>query len=217
MASEPGSFGPLPLIIPVLVSHAPGGWSAPRAFHELLATDPATILELAQHVPSFTLLVEDLVHLSNEELRDRVLAAFPKLALWFLRDGRDLDRLFANLAHWARSFEEALQTPHGIEAVRVLMRYLALVNEQDSWQEFLAKIREAAPAAEEVIMTAAEHLRAEGRVEGQATMLSKLLTLKFGELPVEYQARLTNASNAELERWAERVLAVATIDDVFAR
>ena len=35
---------PLPPVLPIVVSHAPGGWTAPTSFHQLL--DPAVLREV---------------------------------------------------------------------------------------------------------------------------------------------------------------------------
>ena len=56
---------------------------------------------------------------------------------------------------------------------------------------------------------------AEGRAEGAVTLLSKLLTLKFGTLDDATAQRLRGASTTELERWAERILSANALDDVF--
>jgi hypothetical protein len=52
--------------------------------------------------------------------------------------------------------------------------------------------------------------------EGEQKLLVKQLGLKFGELPAQVMQRLRVATDADLERWAERVLTALTLDDVFA-
>ena len=56
--------------------------------------------------------------------------------------------------------------------------------------------------------------KAEGKAEGQRAVLRKLLVRKFGELPAGVLARLEQASERELETWAERILDAASLDDV---
>ncbi|MFV8751831.1 Rpn family recombination-promoting nuclease/putative transposase [Nannocystaceae bacterium ST9] len=220
--------GPLPAIIPLLICHAPGGWSSPRHFHELFTATLEGLPGLARFVPAFALLVDDLAHVSNEELKARALAGFAKLALWMLRDARMTERLMASLPAWAEAFAEAAQTPRGLEALRGLFYYLTLVNEGLPWDEFHAKLQELAPAAGKVSMTIAEQLinkgraeglaegRVEGLVEGRASLLAKLLALKFGELPEPLRIRLASANVDELDTWAERVLRASSLDQVFA-
>ncbi len=212
--------GPLPPILPVVVSLAPGGWTAPRSFHELFAPAPATIPELASFVPSFDLLIEDLAHVSNEDLKARALAAFPKLALWLLRDARNREQLLRNLGVWGDAFAEALHTPRGLESVSVLLRYIALITNDLHLAEFRAKILEAAPEVERAAMTIAEQLIAEGlakgRVEGRVETLTRQLECKFGALDPAILTRVARADASEVDVWLERVLFAATLDEVLA-
>ncbi len=70
-------------------------------------------------------------------------------------------------------------------------------------------------------MTLAEELRQVGRQEGReegrqqerVAILSKLLQLKFGELPAEMQQKVQRASLADLERWTEQVLTATTLEE----
>ncbi|MEX1369428.1 MAG: DUF4351 domain-containing protein [Nannocystaceae bacterium] len=51
---------------------------------------------------------------------------------------------------------------------------------------------------------------------GQAKVLLKLLTLRFGTLPESTRARIESATIKQLDAWAERVLTAPTLDDVLA-
>jgi hypothetical protein len=62
----------------------------------------------------------------------------------------------------------------------------------------------------------ARRAAAEGRKEGIEEALSKQLAHKFGELPDWAKQRLRAASDADIERWLERVLVAGALDDVFA-
>jgi predicted transposase YdaD len=57
--------------------------------------------------------------------------------------------------------------------------------------------------------------RQEGRQEGEAAVLKRQLTRRFGPLPEWVEPRLTQAGRAELEHWADRVLDAPTLTDVF--
>jgi len=224
--------GPLPLLIPAVITHAPGGWVAPDSFHELFDPPPASFPGAAALVPNYSLMLVDLAHLSNEDLKARALAAFPTLALWALRDARNATQLLRNLDHWVATFRLALRTPHGLEAARQLLRYIALVTNDQQSEEFRAKLSRRIPEAREAIMTYGEKLieegvqkglkqgrqegLQEGLVEGQIQLLEKLLTLKFGGLPPQYSGRLHAATEAQLVRYAERTLSAQRLDDVFA-
>jgi hypothetical protein len=85
------------------------------------------------------------------------------------------------------------------------------------------------PEAEEVYMTTADMLRAEGeakgraegrtegRTEGAATLLGRLLTRRFGPLPDTVRERIDTATLEQLAAWSDRVLDASTLDEVFDR
>jgi predicted transposase/invertase (TIGR01784 family) len=215
---------PLPLIVTLVISHAPGGWTAPVHLHDLFSPTPASLEDTARYVPGFEIIVEDLAHVTNEELEARALETFPELVLRALRDARDIEQLDRNIADLARLAGKLLVAPSGIAAVSQILRYIAQVCEGLHYDDFCAKLREHLPEAERPAMTVAEELmqkgRAEGReagrAEGQITLLVKLLTRKFGDLPAEYRARLEAATSELLERYAERLLVAGTLAAVFA-
>ena len=55
----------------------------------------------------------------------------------------------------------------------------------------------------------------QGRVEGERTVLERLLRRRFGLLSPAVAERLSQASASELETWAENVLDAETLGDVF--
>lgn len=59
-------------------------------------------------------------------------------------------------------------------------------------------------------------IRAEGRREGEAEVLLRLLRLRFGALPEDVTAHITSADAETLLRWSERILNASTLDAVFA-
>jgi hypothetical protein len=68
-----------------------------------------------------------------------------------------------------------------------------------------------------------EKIRAEGKAEGEArglerqrAMIERLLRARFGDLPSALLGRLANASVDELDRWAERLLGAASVEQVLA-
>lgn len=215
---------PLPLILPAVVSHAPGSWTGPRSLHALIQPPPTSISGLAPLVLDYSMLVLDLIEADDAKLRDWALGAFPKLALVVLRDGRDPQRLRRDFNHWRDTFREVLRAPNGAEAVTQVLRYVALVTGDMHFEEFRATIREQLPEAGEIAMTIAEQLRQEGLQQGlqqgrqqeRAAVLLKQLTLKFGSLPPACVTRIEAASYEQLERYIERVLTAESLEDLFA-
>ena len=57
---------------------------------------------------------------------------------------------------------------------------------------------------------------AEGLVWGEARVLKRQLTRRFGPLPEWVEAKLAAAEPAQLEAWAERVLDAPMLEAVFA-
>jgi hypothetical protein len=60
-----------------------------------------------------------------------------------------------------------------------------------------------------------EQGRLEGELVGQAALLERLLTRRFGPLPEEVREQLSAASREQLEAWGDRVLDAGTLAEVF--
>jgi hypothetical protein len=84
-----------------------------------------------------------------------------------------------------------------------------LSNDPAAWER--AEQREMSLIAYHLGMGGA---RREGITEGKAAALRTLLSAKFGELPEPAAQRLERASEAELDRWLERVLSATSLDGV---
>jgi hypothetical protein len=56
----------------------------------------------------------------------------------------------------------------------------------------------------------------DGRGDGQRELVLRQLTRRFGALPPAITSRVAGASRNELERWSDRLLDAASLDDVFA-
>jgi hypothetical protein len=80
----------------------------------------------------------------------------------------------------------------------------------------------------DTIMSTAEKLRAEGRAEGhaegftmgriqgQAELLLRLMTRRFGSVPDSIASRVRAAAPGELAAWTDRILTAPTLEAVFA-
>lgn len=231
---DPANDGePLPAILPVIISHAPGGWTAPRTFHEMFASGVVALPSVAAVTPRFEIVVQDLARYSNDDLHRLALSYFPALAIWALRDVRAPDRLLANLESWAHAFVEAERSPQGIGAIEQVLRYLSYVLDDLDLQKIRARLAILTPAAETTVMTTfAERLLNQGREEGREAgreegrevgkaearvdVLVKLLALRFGTVTAEHRARIEAADADALDRYVERVLTAPSIDAVLA-
>ncbi|HLT35043.1 MAG TPA: Rpn family recombination-promoting nuclease/putative transposase, partial [Enhygromyxa sp.] len=111
-------------VLPLIISHAPGGWTGPRRFGELFEPPAHAVAGLTKLTPQFEVTILDLSKMSNEEIKGRALTVFAQLVLWLLRDGRSSEQLLSNLAHWEAAFVQALRSPFGVAAVARLLRYV---------------------------------------------------------------------------------------------
>jgi hypothetical protein len=54
---------------------------------------------------------------------------------------------------------------------------------------------------------------AQGRAEGRAALVIKLLALRFGPLPQQVEPRIAEASIEELDQIGERLLTAQTLEE----
>ncbi len=57
--------------------------------------------------------------------------------------------------------------------------------------------------------------KAEGKAEGEALALQKLLRKRFGAVPSEVLAQIASASLEQLDTWLDQVLDARSLDDIF--
>jgi predicted transposase YdaD len=108
------------------------------------------------------------------------------------------------------------------EGLAALFAYIQLAGETPL-EKLVALAARIGPEVEEVVVTTAEQLRAEGKTEGraeglaegEARVLVRLLTRRFGAVPGAVRQRIDTASLEQLEIWCDRVLDATTLDEVF--
>ena len=57
----------------------------------------------------------------------------------------------------------------------------------------------------------------QGKLEGEAAVLERQLTRRFGPLSVEVRARISGATLEQLEHWADTILDAKSLDEVFVQ
>jgi hypothetical protein len=55
----------------------------------------------------------------------------------------------------------------------------------------------------------------EGEQKGESAMLSRLLALRFGNLPQALEKRVKNADQVQIKLWFDRAVSALTLDEVF--
>lgn len=225
----------LPAILPVVLYHGVTGWQASVAFEDLLDLDPEALAAMAEHLPRFRFVLDDITAEPDEALRARTMTALGRLVLWCFRHARRPRMLVQRLSGWLDVVREVREAPSGRAALALVWRYILTVSDPRRPEELLRQLLQAAgPEAEEEIMSVADWLEErgrlkgldegrregrreghrEGQLEGQRSTLLRLLRVRFGELSEAQQARVRAADAEQLERWTERVISAATLAEV---
>lgn len=210
----------LPPIVPVLVHNGTTPWRSPVRMSELYEISPRLLAEVSARLPEFQYLLDDLRVQEEEALEARTEEPLLRLALLSLR-GRGEAPPAPRLEAWNESFRALCRTGNRGAQEALVWYHMSVSGEERS--AVLEAAMAAVPEIKETYVTLYERIWSEGEArgiekgieKGEATVLEKLLRLRFGELPAEVRARLEGAHTAELERWAERILSADTLGAVF--
>jgi hypothetical protein len=159
------------------------------------------------------------------------MSALGRLVLWCLRNARTPENLVWGLKGWVDLVREVRRAPNGPAALKMIFRYIFMVNERFGTKELVGLLAQAVGEEGKAEMTSvADKLREEGRREGRREghldgvtegllrgrreILLKQLRARFGELPEAAVARVNAAELGQLDTWAERVLSAQTLADV---
>lgn len=215
----------VPPVIPVLLTHASGGWRAPTKLTDVIDFGSEALrAQLAPLVPSLELrLVDDLSTVDDEMLDARAMPARGKLTLAALRDVRDAPDLTAALRSLAVRTQQLSPTdPMDLAARAALVSYIPGARRRDDEQTITQAVRAAWPSEEEDLLATIQELmdmhRAEGlergKAEAERALVSRVLSRRFGPLNPALIERIAAADAATLARWAEQVLDVSSPDDL---
>ena len=219
------SSGRLPPVLPLVLYNGSRPWRMPVRLSELI--EPAGG-GLDTFLPSFEYIVLDEGHLPEKDLGP---LDNPVTAVFRLEQVRSIDDLREIVAELVELLEgPTLEGPRRDMVTWLRRVILPVVFPGESFPE-LRELKETDEMLAERVKTWPEQWKAEGRQEGLqagrqeglqegrrsalSTMLALQLELKFGEAAVAYRPRLESASEDELLRWAEKLLAASSIDRVF--
>jgi Putative transposase, YhgA-like/Domain of unknown function (DUF4351) len=212
----------LPVIVPVVIYNGPRPWRAPRDMHALYGLSAELGAALGPHVLSCTLIIDDLCAVDDEALRSRRMDASGRLSLFALARAARKDFL-DRLSGWESVLCEAVASG-GTERILPFVIYTTQVHRHTDPDMIRRRIAAALGPTQEnamqffydiVVQEGYEKGRKEG-LDGQRAMLLRLLGRRFGALPELIATRVAAATPPELERWSDRVLDAASLDDVFA-
>jgi nucleotide-binding universal stress UspA family protein len=206
----------LPAVLPFVVFHGLRPWCGPRQLGEMIDL-PRSMRFWRGTQPSFSLEVAELDPRSVRRLVRRRMPLPSLLPLKHLQAVPSCQDTAALLRRWTGCYRELLSMPGGSSIVRRLVSYVAAVS-RDHPRRLLAVYSSIDPLTEATYMTeltTAERLfrkgKREGQREGQRALLKTQLEERFGSLPATVLTRLAKASDADLDRWARRILNAKTL------
>ncbi len=231
----------LPPIIPIVLYHGSGGWTAAREFISIIDAPDDLLNYIRPFIPAFTYILDDLTLRDDRELEELRATALVRLTMLLFKHIRDRD-LAKQLPKWAGIFRDVVLADSKEALVRILV-YAFQCNEGVTPEGLEEWLNEAIEDPEgEVLMTAAERFREEGREEGwqkghevglnkglkaghkagheaghkagRRSLLLRQLTLRFGDLSSEVVDRVQCATPEQMEVWAERVLTAKSAMEV---
>lgn len=224
----------LPAVIPVVVHTNPTGkaWTAATELSELIDLDPAARHALDPYLPRLRFLLDDIAVLDIPTLMQRTLTPAAKIMLTLHKIAPGNTRLGVELMPLVEDLRALLADPGGLEDLQAVVTYILIVG--DTTQADLGLVIDRlGPDAREAIMTTAERLRAEGRLEGEAKglargrtegeakgraeMLMSFLTAKFGAVPADVAEVVAAGDAADMLAWLRRAFTADSLAEVFGR
>ncbi len=214
-----GEIRKLPVIVPVVLHHGRGGWTAAVSFEEMLDADEELLAALGEHVPRLRLVIDDLWKQTDDQLYARAATSFARLVLWALKNAREAGWLGGEIGRWKELIAAVLAEREGTRALTALFQYIVKTNpavERDVLRGLLPGDR--GTEVEEAVMNWFERemsqSRRDGERKGERRVLLRQLRLRFGELPAAVVARIEAAEVVELDVWTERFVTASRLEDV---
>jgi predicted transposase YdaD len=205
----------LPPVIPCLLYHGPAPWKSPTDVAAMVDVDDETRALLGPLIPSMHFLLDDLTALNPDQLNARTSSAAVRLALNALHRFATTNDPVGELRRLQDLNRELLSADSGPQALSAVLWYLLTVNDADPAALEMVLDQTLGPPGTEALMTTAQRIAEQGRKEGLAHSLIKLLTHRFkAPVPAPALARIRGASVAELDRWTERAFEAESLDDV---
>jgi len=199
--------GRLPPILPIVLYNGSQKWTAATNVSDLIPAVPGL---MAEFKPSLKyLLIDENVYTDTElsSLRNLVAAVFRlernkapddlvgviDLLIDWLADRPDLKYMFFS---WIKGtlnkkpeYSKLLDKIDDLGIIKVM-----LADRLEEW---------------------AHGYMAEGKQEGETLLLQKLLAKRFGAIPAETTALISNAPVVDIERWFDRAIDAKQLSDVF--
>ena len=217
--------GRLPPVLPVVLYNGNPAWDAAQEIGELIVEAPPG---MERYRPQLRYFLLDEGRFADTELAPLNNLAAALFRLEGSRTPQDVGQVLAALVEWLTSPEQAsLRRAFTVWLKRVFLPgrvpgvEFSNLNDLQEVQSMLAeRVIEwteewKRQGVEKGRQEGLQEGRQEGRQEGEATLLSRMLELRFGPLSEGNRAKVRAADADTLLRWGERMLTAATVEEVF--
>lgn len=222
----------LPVALTLIIFHGPRPWSAARALSELYDAPPEALPFLTPHLPELCLHLIDLGERDEDAVPGQGAG---KLGLMLMRNAHE-ENLWSTLDRRVDLWSEGYRD-HGPSTMTTTLRYIYEVTDPELPPALKAKLTAIVhPKDREALMTAAERLRQEGRLEGRQEgrqegrlegrqegelgakreFTLKVLSRRFGPLPEAVAQRVLSAELDTLERLTDDLFTATSLDALMA-
>ena len=193
----------LPPILPMVVYHGAGAWTVSLSLRDTIRAPEA----IKRHQPDLRYVLVDLGPIPNEHLSASAPLRAGLLALKYSHQEGDVEAVLV------QAFTDARDLPSLFKMLVVYATTVYATVNSDLLRRAISKVK---PEWEdEMLSIAAKEWIAEGRAEGKAEVLLRLLRRRFQSLPSEVEDRVRTADSDHLDEWTDRFLDARTLSDVF--
>jgi predicted transposase YdaD len=210
MAGQPAvGWKKLPLVIPVVIYNGWEPWTVPTDLGSLIGDlDPSAEIYRPQ-------LRYRLVDEGAYPREDLAALNSPVADLFRIEKSRDWSDVRGSVHRLRQSIppaETSLRQAFETWLQKVILPRFGMPQEEVS---ATLTLEELETMLAESIDRWNREIREEGRQEGEARVLLRLLRLKFGSLDPEIEERVRSADADHLLGWSERILTAENLQDVF--
>jgi hypothetical protein len=206
----------LPAVLPVVFYQGSRPWTAPTSLLELTDLSDEARRDLGPYLLSLRYVLDDLRVAELGEIDARALSPTVRLTLGVMKL-RDSETVIGFLHDHAQDIRVLYAAEHDRIWLARLMEYTWKVNRHTNQEDLMALVADlVGQDIEQTMETLGQLLRPEVFADGQRALLLRLLVRRFGALPESVTQRVASASTPEIERWFDRAVDAASIDDVFA-
>lgn len=208
----------LPLVYPLVIYTGEKIWDAPLEIYSLFGQYESLAREWL--FKPYQLI--DVARMSDEELRSHDWCGLIEFVLKY-RQVQDLTAFLETILPWMQSLE--VHNIAGLFIGRIVLQYVTNNLSAEDIDLFEQKVEkylynqlrgEAMTLAEAYEQRGIAKGMQQGMQQGEAAVITRLLERRFGKISQQYMQRINLADADTLLLWADRLLNVKTLDEVFA-